>query len=120
MPYGSYYLTGFVYERPLARLRQDLAQFGIERADDEIEPALGEQLAYLEASGWELWMQTLCRAKAIYGKGVLKVFWNNEDRRPDVKVVENLAEGVVVNRITVDSETAEWAKVALERMLAIV
>jgi TorA maturation chaperone TorD len=38
MPYGSYYLTGFVYERPLARLRQDLAQFGIERADDEIEP----------------------------------------------------------------------------------
>ena len=38
MPYGSYYLTGFVYERPLARLRQDLAEFGIERADDEIEP----------------------------------------------------------------------------------
>ena len=38
MPYGSYYLTGFVYERPLARLRQDLSQFGIERADDEIEP----------------------------------------------------------------------------------
>ena len=38
MPYGSYYLTGFVYERPLARLRQDLAQFGVERADDEIEP----------------------------------------------------------------------------------
>jgi TorA maturation chaperone TorD len=38
MPYGSYYLTGFVYERPLARLRHDLSQFGIERADDEIEP----------------------------------------------------------------------------------
>ena len=34
-------------------------------------------------------------------------------------VLENLVEGTVVNRITVDAETAEWAKVALERMLAI-
>jgi quinolinate synthase len=34
-------------------------------------------------------------------------------------VLENLVEGTVVNRITVDEETAEWARVALERMLAI-
>ena len=34
-------------------------------------------------------------------------------------VLENLVDGTVVNRITVDEETAEWAKVALERMLAI-
>ena len=35
-------------------------------------------------------------------------------------VLENLVEGNVVNQITVDEETSEWAKVALERMLAIV
>ena len=35
-------------------------------------------------------------------------------------VLENLVEGRVVNRITVDPQTAESAKVALERMLAIV
>ncbi len=35
-------------------------------------------------------------------------------------VLENLVDGHVVNRITVDAETQEWAKVALERMLAIV
>jgi quinolinate synthase len=34
-------------------------------------------------------------------------------------VLENLVEGNVVNRITVDPETAEWAKVALQRMLDI-
>ena len=34
-------------------------------------------------------------------------------------VLENLVEGRVVNRITVDSATADDAKVALERMLAI-
>ena len=35
-------------------------------------------------------------------------------------VLEGLVEGEVRNRITVDAETAEWARVALERMLAIV
>ena len=35
-------------------------------------------------------------------------------------VLESLVAGEVVNRITVDDDTKEWAKVALERMLAIV
>jgi len=34
-------------------------------------------------------------------------------------VLENLVEGRVVNRVEVDPETGEWARVALERMLAI-
>src|SRR5437588_2646781 len=34
-------------------------------------------------------------------------------------VLENLVDGNVVNRITVDAETAEWARVALQRMLDI-
>jgi quinolinate synthase len=35
-------------------------------------------------------------------------------------VLESLVAGEVVNRITVDDETKDWAKVALERMLSIV
>jgi quinolinate synthase len=35
-------------------------------------------------------------------------------------VLESLVKGEVVNRITVDEDTARWARVALERMLAIV
>ena len=38
LPYASYYLTGFLYERPLARLRADLKRLGIERADGQPEP----------------------------------------------------------------------------------
>ncbi|MEX0589764.1 MAG: Cro/CI family transcriptional regulator [Xanthobacteraceae bacterium] len=38
LPYGSYYLTGFLHERPLARLRQDLNQLGVERAQGIAEP----------------------------------------------------------------------------------
>ena len=38
VPYGSYYLTGFLHEKPLAKLRNDLSALGIERAEDVREP----------------------------------------------------------------------------------
>jgi TorA maturation chaperone TorD len=38
VPYGSYYLTGFLNERPLARLRDDLRRLGVERIEGEAEP----------------------------------------------------------------------------------
>jgi TorA maturation chaperone TorD len=38
LPYGSYYLTGFLYERPLARLRGDLKRLGIELTDERSGP----------------------------------------------------------------------------------
>lgn len=37
-PYASYYLTGFLYERPLAKLRGHMQRLGIERAPDVAEP----------------------------------------------------------------------------------
>jgi TorA maturation chaperone TorD len=37
MPYGSYYIAGFLHERPLARLREDLGRFGIERVEQQYE-----------------------------------------------------------------------------------
>jgi TorA maturation chaperone TorD len=38
LPYASYYLTGFLNERPLSRLRDDLAALGIERVHNNFEP----------------------------------------------------------------------------------
>src|ERR1700716_2375049 len=38
LPYASYYLTGFLHARPLARLRQTLRHIGIKRADGQTEP----------------------------------------------------------------------------------
>jgi TorA maturation chaperone TorD len=38
LPYSSYYLTGFLNERPLSRLRDDLAALGIERVANNFEP----------------------------------------------------------------------------------
>ncbi len=38
VPYASWYLTGFLMERPLAQLRQDLKVLGFERQEDVKEP----------------------------------------------------------------------------------
>jgi len=38
LPYASYYLTGSLHERPLARVRGDLQRLGIEKAEDQCEP----------------------------------------------------------------------------------
>lgn len=38
LPYGSYYLAGFLHDRPLARLRGDLVRLGIERTAEGTEP----------------------------------------------------------------------------------
>jgi TorA maturation chaperone TorD len=37
-PYASYYLTGYLHGRPLARLRETLKQIGLERIDGQSEP----------------------------------------------------------------------------------
>jgi TorA maturation chaperone TorD len=52
VPYGSYYITGFLHEKPLARLRIDMAKLGIARRDNVSEPedhiaALCEMMAGL-------------------------------------------------------------------------
>lgn len=52
VPYGSYYMTGFLNEKPLALLRRDMARLDIARADNVAEPedhigALCEMMAGL-------------------------------------------------------------------------
>jgi TorA maturation chaperone TorD len=38
VPYGSYYLTGFLHEKPLSKLRQDMARLGVQREQGVAEP----------------------------------------------------------------------------------
>ncbi len=52
VPYGSWYQTGFLMEKPLGLLRADLARLGFERAEEVHEPedhvaALCEVMALL-------------------------------------------------------------------------
>ncbi|MDR9436850.1 MAG: molecular chaperone TorD family protein [Thiohalophilus sp.] len=59
IPYASWYRTGYLMDRPLARLRHDLRQLGIERQQQVSEPedhiaALCEAMAMLIDSGSDL------------------------------------------------------------------
>ena len=59
LPYASYYLTGFLNERPLARVREDLNALGIERAEGHHDPEdhlaiLCEVMAGLAAGRFEV------------------------------------------------------------------
>lgn len=45
LPYASYYLTGHLYDRPLARLRGDMERLGIARDDENREPE--DHIAFL-------------------------------------------------------------------------
>jgi TorA maturation chaperone TorD len=38
VPYASYYLTGFLNDRPLARLRSDMQRLGLQRAEGHSDP----------------------------------------------------------------------------------
>jgi hypothetical protein len=48
-------------------------------------------LLWLDLSGSDVWMHTLCQVKGIYGKGVLKPYWDDKLKRGDVSVIENPA-----------------------------
>ncbi len=45
LPYASYYLTGFIHERPLAEVRSDLAKLGLVRTEGLHEPE--DHIAFL-------------------------------------------------------------------------
>ncbi len=52
MPFASYYKTGFLYDKPLAKLRADMDRFGIASADNASDPedhiaAIAEMMAGL-------------------------------------------------------------------------
>tara|TARA_Y100001954_G_C15754003_1_gene575287 strand:- start:500 stop:1111 length:612 start_codon:yes stop_codon:yes gene_type:complete len=38
LPFGSFYITGFLHDKPLASIRRDLNAMGIKRGDDFKEP----------------------------------------------------------------------------------
>lgn len=72
------------------------------------ETAEKSVVTWLEASDWHIWMHDLTRGKHLYGKGVLKVFWNSAEKRPDVSVVENPA-NLRVGWGSSDFRQIDWA-----------
>ena len=67
IPYASHYITGFLYDRPLAHLRDDLDRLGLARADGAAEPEDG--------------IASLCEVMAVLIEGSLGVTAGGDDQR---------------------------------------
>ncbi len=77
VPYASYYLTGALYTRPLARLRTDMARLGITRSPDVSEPedhiaALCEMMAGLILGTFADTPASLAEQKAFFQNHLLE------------------------------------------------
>lgn len=72
LPYASFYLTGFLHEKPLANLREDLAALGIERADGNFDPEdhLGLLLEVMAGFGNGTFAASLERQRRFFDRHV--------------------------------------------------
>jgi hypothetical protein len=65
-------------------------------------------MRWLELSDWEVWMGDWNRLKSLYGKGILRPFWNAREKRPDVSVVEQ-PQNLMLGYGSSDFTVIDWA-----------
>lgn len=63
---------------------------------------------YLSASRFEEWLFTFNQTKSLYGLGVLKPYWNDDTKMPDVAVVEQ-PQNMMFGWGDSDFTTLDWA-----------
>ena len=87
LPYASYYLTGFLNEKPLAQLRGDMAARGITRAGNVYEPE--DNIASLmEMMDYEDLAQVIAQSGPEFGEGLDAL---KEKRKPDYQAAAKAA-----------------------------
>jgi hypothetical protein len=65
-------------------------------------------LRWLEMSDWENWMLDKNRVKGLYGIAYLKPYWNDEEKRPDVVLIEQ-PQNLMMGWGSSDFTVADWA-----------
>ena len=73
LPYASYYLTGFLHERPLAALREDMRRIGIERAEGNFDPEdhLGLLMEIMGGFATGVFQADIAEQKAFFDKHIV-------------------------------------------------
>ncbi len=103
----AFYLTEARLEAILPRITIPTAQLAKEdiRRAEAVEKVA---LTWLEFSGWDVWMGTLTQVKGLYGKGVLKPYWDDKNKRGDVYCLEQ-PHNLRVGWGRSDFTTMDWA-----------
>jgi TorA maturation chaperone TorD len=100
LPYASFYLTGFLHERPLARLRAELDQLGLARADGRSDPedhaaTICDVMATLIETGSDAQAGFFTRHVAPWMTG----FFTDLERAPSARFYRSIG---VLGRLLVD------------------
>jgi TorA maturation chaperone TorD/DNA-binding transcriptional regulator YdaS (Cro superfamily) len=117
VPYASYYRTGFLYERPLAKLRADMLKLGFARADGVYEPedhmgALCELMALLIRGDETRGPAELATQERFFGQHIApwaERFFADLEQAPSAKLYQPLG---MIGRIFVTIERQAFALAA--------
>jgi TorA maturation chaperone TorD len=115
VPYASYYLTGFLNEKPLARLRRDMARLGVARRTGVADPedhiaALCEMMAAFIDGGLGVGL-SLADQKAFFGAHVgswAGVLFRDMEAADSFRIYQRLG---TVGRIFLSIEESAFAMV---------
>lgn len=117
VPYASFYRTGFLYERPLAKLRGDMEKLGYARADHVAEPedhmgALCELMALLIRGGEGRGPAELATQERLFRQHIApwgERFFSDLEQAPSAKLYRPLG---TVGRLFMLIETQAFAMAA--------
>lgn len=117
VPYASFYRTGFLYERPLAKLRGDMQKLGYARADHVAEPedhmgALCELMALLIRGGEGRGPAELATQERLFRQHIApwgERFFSDLEQAPSAKLYRPLG---TVGRLFMLIETQAFAMAA--------
>lgn len=114
LPYASYYLTGFLQERPLAAIRDDMTAIGIERAERLSEPEdhiaiLCEVMAGMAARDFEAELATERRFFERHLKSWAPRFFADLESAASAKFYRNVGS---LGRLFLDVEAEGFAMLA--------
>ncbi len=111
VPYGSYYLTGFLHEKPLAELRFDMEKLGIAPADDASDPedhiaALCECMAGMIAGDYRAGLEVQRQFFYAHISPWAAKFFSDLEKAPSAKVYRSIG---AVGRLFVTVEQTAFA-----------
>lgn len=115
VPFASFYLTGFLHEKPLAELRGDLRELGVEKAENVSEPedhvaAIAGTMALLIADADV--SVSLCKQRAFFDKHIASwadVFFGDLAKSRTSAYFERVGE---VGKAFIDVEKAAFEMLA--------
>lgn len=93
LPYASYYLTGFLYEKPLASIRGDMAQLALQKNKVCLEPE--DHIALLCATMARLCTRSLKEQAIFFMQHIhpwISRFLNDLKQAPSALFYKNVAE----------------------------